>query len=33
MPEPISTWAIPLDTGSATPVYVQVAQGLAHRIE
>lgn len=25
-------WAIPLDAGSATPVYVQVAQGLAQRI-
>ncbi|UBV44832.1 GntR family transcriptional regulator (plasmid) [Deinococcus taeanensis] len=28
-----SLWVIPLDSASATPVYVQVAQGLTHRIE
>ena len=33
MSDTSSTWAIPLDAGSATPVYVQVAQGLASRIE
>lgn len=30
---PAAPWLVPLELGSATPVYVQVAQGLRERIE
>ncbi|GGR91743.1 GntR family transcriptional regulator [Deinococcus sedimenti] len=33
MLSPSSLWTIPLDSASATPVYVQVAQGLTQRID
>ncbi|BBN96762.1 GntR family transcriptional regulator [Deinococcus grandis] len=33
MPPTSVHWTIPLDSASATPVYVQVAQGLTQRIE
>lgn len=32
-PAPAQPWLVPLDTASATPMYVQVAQGLRERIE
>ncbi|MFC3861200.1 GntR family transcriptional regulator [Deinococcus antarcticus] len=32
-PSPAAPWLVPLDPHSATPVYLQVAQGLRERIE